>query len=102
MAVVKVTKDNFVSEVIESEKTVLADFNADWCGPCRMLAPLLDEIAASRDDVKVVSINVDNEGELAGEFGISSIPCLIVIKDGREVRRSIGFQGKGAIENLLR
>lgn len=102
MAVIKVNNDNFVNEVINSDKPVLADFNADWCGPCRMLAPLLDEISAQNDNVKVVSINVDDNGELAAQFGISSIPCLIVFKNGAEVNRSIGFKGKAAIEALLR
>ena len=102
MAVVKVTRENFENEVIKSDKPVLVDFNADWCGPCKMLAPVLEEIAGSRDDVKIVSINVDDEDILAEDYGVSSIPCLVVIKDGKEVRRSIGFRGKDAVLEMLR
>ena len=80
MAVIKVTRDNFEAEVLKSDKPVLADFNADWCGPCRMLAPTLEEIAAERDDVKVVSINIDDEDILAEDHGVFSIPCLVYSK----------------------
>ncbi|MBE6874884.1 MAG: thioredoxin [Ruminococcus albus] len=102
MAVVKVTRENFENEVIKSDKPVLVDFNADWCGPCKMLAPVLEEIAGSRDDVKIVSINVDDEDILAEDYGVSSIPCLVVVKDGKEVKRSIGFRGKDAVLEMLR
>ena len=102
MAVVKVTRENFENEVIKSDKPVLVDFNADWCGPCKMLAPVLEEIAGSRDDVKIVSINVDDEDILAEDYGVSSIPCLVVVKDGKEVKRSIGFRGKDTVLELLR
>lgn len=102
MAVVKVTRENFENEVIKSDKPVLVDFNADWCGPCKMLAPVLEEIAGSRDDVKIVSINVDDEDILAENYGVSSIPCLVVVKDGKEVKRSIGFRGKDAVLEMLR
>lgn len=102
MAVVKVTRENFENEVIKSDKPILVDFNADWCGPCKMLAPVLEEIAGSRDDVKIVSINVDDEDILAEDYGISSIPCLVVVKDGKEVKRSIGFRGKDAVLEMLR
>ena len=102
MAVVKVTRENFENEVIKSDKPVLVDFNADWCGPCKMLAPVLEEIAGSRDDVKIVSINVDDEDILAEDYGVSSIPCLVVVRDGKEVKRSIGFRGKDAVLEMLR
>lgn len=102
MAVVKVTRENFENEVIKSDKPVLVDFNADWCGPCKMLAPVLEEIAGSRDDVKIVSINVDDEDILAEDYGVSSIPCLVVIRDGKEVKRSIGFRGRDAVLEMLR
>ena len=102
MAVIKVTRDNFEAEVLKSDKPVLADFNADWCGPCRMLAPTLEEIAAERDDVKVVSINIDDEDILAEDHGVSSIPCLVVFKNGSEVNRSIGLRPKDAVLELLR
>lgn len=101
MAVIKVTRDNFESEVLRSDKPVLADLNADWCGPCRMLAPIVEEIAEEREDIKVVSINIDEEDSLATEYGVYSIPCLIVFKDGKETKRSIGFQNKEAVMKLL-
>lgn len=101
MAVIKVTTDSFKSEVLESDKPVLVDFNADWCGPCRMLAPIIEEIAEEREDVKVVSVNIDDEDGLATDYGIYSIPCLVVFKDGKETGRSIGFQGKDALVGLL-
>ena len=99
--VIKVTKDNFENEVLGCEKPVLADFNADWCGPCRMLKPVLDDMAKERQDVKIVSINVDDEGELAQKFEIFSIPCVIAFKDGKEVGRSVGFQPRSELERLI-
>ena len=102
MAVIKVTYDNFEKEVIKSDKPVLVDFNADWCGPCRMLAPTLDEIAEENDGIKVVSVNVDDEPELAEDHEISSIPCLIVYKNGEIVNRSVGLIGKNAVLSLLK
>ncbi len=101
MNVTEVTRDNFEAEVLNSDKPVIADFNADWCGPCRMMRPTLDEIAAERDDIKVVSINIDDEDELAEDYGISSIPCLVVFKDGREVNRNIGLVPKDVVLGLL-
>lgn len=100
MAVIEVKKDNFESEVINSEKTVLADFNADWCGPCKMLKPIVEEIS-EREDVKVVSINIDDEDELAEDYEVYSIPCVVVFKNGKEVARSVGFKSKEEIEALL-
>lgn len=101
MAVINVTTDSFKSEVLEADKPVLVDFNADWCGPCRMLTPIIEEIAEEREDVKVVSVNIDDEEELATSYGIYSIPCLVVFKNGEESGRSIGFQGKDALVKLL-
>ena len=100
MAVIEVKKDNFESEVINSEKTVLADFNADWCGPCKMLKPIVEEIS-KREDVKVVSINIDDEDELAEDYEVYSIPCVVVFKNGKEVARSVGYKSKEEIEALL-
>lgn len=99
MGIIEVNKDNF-DEVVGSG-LVLADFNADWCGPCRMLKPMLEEIASLRSDAKIVSINIDNEEELAEEYGVSSIPCLVLFKDGKEVSRSIGLKPKEEIESML-
>ena len=89
MAVIKVTTDNFEKEVLNSDVTVLADFNADWCGPCRMLKPIVEEIASENPNIKVVSINIDDEDELADEYNVASIPCVVVFKNGVEVQRSI-------------
>ncbi|MBQ7185993.1 MAG: thioredoxin [Ruminococcus sp.] len=101
MNVMEITSENFEAEVLNSEKTVIADFYADWCGPCRMMRPALDQIAAERDDVKVVAINVDDEDELAANYGISSIPCVIAFKNGKESDRSVGLVPRDAIERMI-
>ena len=101
MNVMEITSENFEAEVLKSEKTVIADFYADWCGPCRMMRPALDQIAAERDDVKVVAINVDDEDELAANYGISSIPCVIAFKNGKESDRSVGLVPRDAIERMI-
>ena len=101
MAVVNLTLENFEAEVIKSEKTVLVDFWASWCGPCRMLSPVIDEIAEERTDIKVGKVNVDEQEELAMRFGIMSIPTLIVFKNGEPVRKTMGVQPKAAILGLL-
>lgn len=101
MSVIKVTAENFENEVIKSDGTVVADFNADWCGPCKMLAPVLAEFAEEHKNIKVVSINIDEEEELAEEYDVSSIPCLVVFKDGVEFDRSVGFRQKEDIEELV-
>ena len=102
MKVIEATSANFNTEVLGSDKPVIVDFYADWCGPCRMMRPALDQLAAEREDVKIVSVNVDDEDELAAEYGISSIPCLIVFKGGKETNRSVGLIPKDAIEQLIR
>ena len=101
MAVIEVTVDSFEREVLQSDRPVLADFYANWCGPCRMLRPTIEEIAAEREDIKVVSVNIDEEEALDDDFGISSIPCLVLIKDGKEADRSVGLRPKEAIEEML-
>ncbi len=101
MSVIKITKDNFISEVINSDKPVILDFYADWCGPCRMVAPILEEIANERADIKVGKINVDAEPELANRFEVSSIPMLAVMKDGKLANSAVGLRPKDAILNLL-
>ena len=101
MAVIEVNKDNFQKEVLESEKTVLVDFWADWCGPCRMLSPLVDQIAEEKIDIKVCKINVDDNHELAAQFKVMSIPTLIVFREGKEVNRSLGAVPKKQILALL-
>ena len=101
MSAISVTKETFHKEVMLSEKPVLVDFWAPWCGPCRMVLPLVEEIAEERDDIKVGKINVDEEVELASRFGIMSIPTLLVIKDGQVVNKAMGARPKDAILALL-
>lgn len=101
MAVIKITKENFAQEVISSDKTVLLDFYADWCGPCRMIGPIVAEIAEERSDIKVGKVNVDEQPELAGSFGISSIPLLAVIKNGKVVNSALGARPKEQILAML-
>ncbi len=102
MSVLTVTKDNFESDVLKSEKTVLIDFWASWCGPCRMLSPVVDEIAEENPDILVGKINVDEEAELAEAFGIESIPTLVVIKDGKPVNGSVGVRSKDEILEMVK
>lgn len=94
---VNITKDNFQEEVLQSTRTVLIDFWAPWCMPCRMLAPTLDEIAKERPDIKVCKVNTDEQMELAVQFGITSIPCLFVMKNGKAVERLEGLRPKEEI-----
>ena len=101
MAVLEVKSNNFENEVLKSDKLVLADFNADWCGPCKMLKPIVDEISNERSDIKVVSINIDDEDELAEEYEVFSIPCVVVFKDGKEIARSVGLKPKADILKLI-
>ena len=100
MSVLKVTKDNFF-EVKNSDKTVLLDFYADWCGPCRMVSPVVDEIAEENPQYIVGKINVDEEQELASAFGVMSIPTLVVLKNGEVVNKSMGAKPKAQILSLL-
>ena len=100
MSVIEVNKGNFEAEVLKSDVPVLADFNAGWCGPCRAMKPMLDELAASAA-YKIVSIDIDEEDELAEEYDVSSIPCLVVFKGGEEVNRSVGLIPKDAIVDLV-
>lgn len=102
MSVLKITKDNFESEVLKSEKPVLVDFWAVWCGPCRMVAPTVDEIAEENPQYLVGKVNVDEEPELAQAFGISSIPTLVAIKDGKIADVIIGVQPKEKILDMLK
>ena len=101
MAVIEITKENFEEKVIKSEKAVLLDFWAPWCGPCRMLSPIVDEIAEERTDIKVGKVNVDEQEELAMRFGIMSIPTLIVFKNGEVTKKTMGVQPKAAILGLF-
>ncbi len=100
MKVIKANKENFES-IKNSDKPVLLDFYADWCGPCRMVSPVVDEIAEERDDIIVAKINVDEENDLASEFGVFSIPTLVVIKNGKVANQATGARPKDAILALL-
>jgi thioredoxin 1 len=101
MATTIITKDNFKAEVLDYKGTVLVDFWADWCGPCRMLSPIIDEVAAENPGIKVGKINVDEQQELSAQFGIMSIPTLLVFKDGKKISESIGLIPKEQIEKMI-
>ena len=101
MSVITMTKENFVNEAVNSDKPVLLDFWASWCGPCRMVSPIIDEIAGERDDIKVGKVNVDEQQELAATFGVMSIPTIIVMKGGKVVNQTVGARPKDAILDLL-
>lgn len=101
MSAVKISKENFENEVVNSDKPVILDFYADWCGPCRMIAPILSEIANEREDVKVGKINVDEQPELAVKFGVMSIPMLVIVKDGKVVNSSVGVRPKEKILAMI-
>ena len=101
MSVIIINKENFASEVLNSNKPVLLDFYADWCGPCRMVGPIVSEIANDRNDVKVGKINVDEQPELAAQFQVMSIPMLAVIKNGKLENQVVGYRSKEQIEAML-
>lgn len=101
MSVMHITSENFEKEVLQSEKTVLLDFWASWCGPCRMVAPILDQIAEERPDIKVCKVNVDEEPGLAGQYNVMSIPTLMVVKNGTVVKESAGARPKAQILAML-
>ena len=101
MSVITITKENFEAEVLNSDKPVLLDFWASWCGPCRMVSPVVDEIAAEHTEMKVGKVNVDEQPELANRFGIMSIPTLTVLRDGKVVNQAVGVRPKAQIEAML-
>jgi len=101
MSVLTITKDNFNQEVLQSDKTVLLDFWASWCGPCRMVSPIIEQIAEERPDIKVGKINVDEQPELASQFQVMSIPTLFVMKDGKIANQALGARPKSQILDLL-
>ncbi len=101
MSVIKLTAENFENEVLKSDKPVLVDFFAEWCGPCRMLSPVIDEIAAESSDKKVCKINIDEQPELAESFAVSSVPTLAVFKDGKIYRTGVGVKSKQAVLDMF-
>ena len=101
MKPIVITNENFDKEVLQSEKTVLIDFYADWCGPCKMLAPIVEKVAEEREDVKICKVNVDNERQLAMNFDVMSIPTAVVIKQGKVYRKSVGLVQKQKLLEML-
>ena len=102
MEVLKITMDNFKKEVLEESKTVLVDFYADWCGPCKMLSPVIEAVAKENNSAKFVKINVDEAQELAMEYNIMSIPTVVVIKEGKEVKRTVGLVDKTELTEMIK
>ena len=102
MEILKVNSQNFEEEVLKSEKPVLVDFYADWCGPCKMLSPIVDEVAQENEDIKVVKVNVDDSQDLAMKYQVMSIPTLVVIKEGNEINRSVGLIDKNQVVNMIK
>ena len=100
--IVEINNENFEQEVLQSDKTVLIDFYAQWCGPCKMLSPIVEQVATENDNIKVVKVNVDENQDLAIEFGIKAIPTLVVIKEGKEANRAVGFLSKSEILELIK
>jgi len=101
MSAINIDKNNFHEEVLNAKEPVLLDFWAPWCGPCRMVSPILEEIAEEREDIKVCKVNVDEEPELASRFGVMSIPTLVVFKNGQIVNQAVGARPKSAILEML-
>ena len=101
MKIIEGTSNNFTKEVLSSKKPVLVDFNAEWCPPCQALHPILEELADERDDFQIVTVDIDNYGDLADKYQVSSIPCLIVFKDGEETERRVGLQPKKRLIKMM-
>ena len=101
MSLIEGKESNFNEIVLKNEKPVLVDFNASWCGPCRMLKPIIDDLAENNEKIDFVSIDVDEAESLASEYGVMSIPCLVLFKDGKEVNRSVGFMPKEELEKFI-
>lgn len=101
MAVIHLNKDNFEQEALQSDKPVLVDFYADWCGPCKMVSPIIEQIAEESDAYKVCKVNVDNSPEIAAKYNVMSIPTLVVLKDGKVAQQAVGARSKDAIKAML-
>ena len=102
MSIIHANAENFEKEVLDNAKTVILDFYADWCGPCRMLAPVLEKIDAERDDIAIAKVNVDNDPSLAEAFGVTSIPAIFVLKNGEVVNQGLGFMPKEKLLDLAK
>ena len=102
MAVIKLTKDNFDQEVMQSDKPVLVDFYADWCGPCKMMSPVVEEIAGEEEGIKVCKINIDDEMAIAQRYGVMSIPTFIAFKNGEVAGKQVGAMPKSKLQELVR
>ena len=102
MDVLNVTSANFQEEVLNSEKTVLIDFYADWCGPCKMFSPVVEAVANENEDIKVVKVNVDNAQDLAIQYQVMSIPTVVIIKDGKEINRNVGMASKSQLLEMVK
>lgn len=102
MSVLTLTKENFDKEVFQSDKPVLVDFWASWCGPCRMISPIVDEIASENPDIKVAKVNVDEQPALAQQFGVMSIPTIIAFKGGKEINKSVGVRSKQDLVSMVK
>lgn len=102
MSVLTITNENFEQEVLKSDKPVIVDFWAAWCGPCKMLSPVVDQLAEELEGVKVGKINIDEQMELAEKYNVSSIPCVVAFKNGKEVNRSVGLVPKQKLVDLLK
>lgn len=102
MKIIEGTKENFTKEVLKNKKPVLVDFNAEWCPPCQALHPILEELAEEQDDFQIVTVDIDEYSDLAEEYNVSSIPCLVVFKDGEEVDRRLGMQSKKRLLKMVR
>ena len=101
MSIIEGTISNFEKEVLKSKEMVLVDFNADWCGPCRMLAPILEKLSENNDSIKIVSVNIDNEEDLATKYNVFSIPCLVIFQNGVEKKRNVGFIPEEELESFI-
>lgn len=102
MEIMKVTSENFEKEVLNSEKPVVIDFYADWCGPCKMYAPIVESVATENEDIKVVKINIDNAQDIAAQYNVMSIPTTIIIKNGEEVDRAVGMISKSELLDMMK
>ena len=98
---IEINENNFQEEVMNNKEKVLIDFNAEWCGPCRMMTPILEEYIEKHKTIKIVSVNVDNNSDLARKYNVFSIPCLVLIKDGKEINRSVGLISKTELDELI-